>query len=57
MESEEPFTEADVRVARHAFRVAKKCRTAVDKVVARHRASVQEAVPHAARFNVPTSMP
>ena len=33
MESEQPFTKADVRGASHAFRFAKKCATAIDEIV------------------------
>ncbi len=33
MESEEPFTKSDVRSADHAFRLAKKCVTAIDEVI------------------------
>lgn len=33
MESQEPFTTADVRRARHVFRFARKCETAIDEIV------------------------
>jgi hypothetical protein len=33
MESEAPFTKADVRGAQHAFRFAKKCVTAIDEII------------------------
>jgi hypothetical protein len=33
MESQEPFTTADVRGAQHAFRFAKKCKTTIDEIV------------------------
>jgi len=33
MESQEPFTSADVRGAQHAFRFARKCETAIDEIV------------------------
>jgi hypothetical protein len=42
MESEQPFTNADIRGASHAFHFAKKCMTAIDEIVSKVEPEFEE---------------